>query len=311
VTLAAFLSVFPLLARVRGRRLRGAVDAPGADAEQTLVNAIQSVLPGLVTTDPANDTALQLSTFQESAPAVLSIGLPLAVWSGLGWLSSLRTSLVEAFDETRAEQPNWLIGKVRDLSALAVLGVVLMLSVTVSGVAGALAPRLLDLLHLDEQLSPLVRLVTPLLGVAANMVLFAAMFVLLARPRLPRSAIWSGALLGAVGFEVLKLASVYLLKSTSGQPAFQAFGIALILLVWINYFSRLVLYAAAWAYTASGTSAGERPVVAPAAVGAGVPQAWQRASSQPLKPAAAAGVGALGAAAACALVWRLLGRPRD
>ncbi len=29
------------------------------------------------------------------------------------------------------------------------------------------------------------------------------------------------------------------------------FGVALILLVWINYFSRLVMYAAAWAYTAT------------------------------------------------------------
>ena len=38
-------------------------------------------------------------------------------------------------------------------------------------------------------------------------------------------------------------------EETQGSPAFQAFGIALILLVWINYFSRVVLYAAAWAHT--------------------------------------------------------------
>ena len=31
------------------------------------------------------------------------------------------------------------------------------------------------------------------------------------------------------------------------SPAFQAFGIALILLVWIHYFARVLLYAAAWA----------------------------------------------------------------
>jgi membrane protein len=38
-------------------------------------------------------------------------------------------------------------------------------------------------------------------------------------------------------------------RAARGQPAFQAFGIALILVVWINYFSRVVLYAAAWAHT--------------------------------------------------------------
>ena len=43
--------------------------------------------------------------------------------------------------------------------------------------------------------------------------------------------------------------------TTKGQPAFQAFGIALILVVWINYFSRVVLYAAAWAHTSPAARA--------------------------------------------------------
>jgi membrane protein len=59
----------------------------------------------------------------------------------------------------------------------------------------------------------------------------------------------SGAVLGAVGFEILKQASTLLIKATEGQPAFQAFGIALILVVWINYTSRVTLYAASWTWT--------------------------------------------------------------
>ena len=39
-----------------------------------------------------------------------------------------------------------------------------------------------------------------------------------------------------------------MLGAAKGQPAFQVFGISLILLVWINYFSRVTLYAAAWAH---------------------------------------------------------------
>ena len=49
------------------------------------------------------------------------------------------------------------------------------------------------------------------------------------------------------------------LAATQGQPAFQAFGIALILLVWINYFSRVVMYAAAWAYTSRAARAQRVP----------------------------------------------------
>jgi uncharacterized BrkB/YihY/UPF0761 family membrane protein len=51
--------------------------------------------------------------------------------------------------------------------------------------------------------------------------------------------------------EVLKLGSTVLLATTRGRPAFQAFGIALIMLVWIKYFSRVVMLAAAWAHTSA------------------------------------------------------------
>ena len=79
---------------------------------------------------------------------------------------------------------------------------------------------------------------------------FYAIFGLLVQPKAPSKALWKGALLGGLGFEVLKSLSFLLLASTKDSPAFQAFGIALILVVWINYFSRIVIYAAAWAHTA-------------------------------------------------------------
>ena len=87
------------------------------------------------------------------------------------------------------------------------------------------------------------------LGLAANTLLFFAFFRLLAQPDIPSRSLWSGALLGAVLFEVLKQLSTFLLKATANSDAFQAFGIALILLVWINYFSRVVVLSAAWAHT--------------------------------------------------------------
>jgi membrane protein len=245
VTYAAFLSFFPLLAlafAVVGVISR--ILPPGADAQQTLVHALTSVFPGIV----GGDHGIPLSTFRSSAPAILSIGLPLALWSGLGWLSNLRTALLVLFEEPADHQPNWFAGQWRDLKALVVLGLTLMLSVAVSGVVSVMAGQLLDLVGLAE-LAWVVKVLVPLIGLAANVVLFYAMYVLLARPQLSRKALMSGAILGAVGFEILKQASVYLLHSTQSQPAFQAFGIALILLLWINYFSQLVLYTAAWART--------------------------------------------------------------
>ena len=252
VTYAAFLSFFPILAlgfALVGYAARWLPE--GADAETTLVKAIEGVFPGVVGDGP---NEISLKTFRAAAPAILSIGLPLAIWSGLGWLSSMRTALLEVFALPADDQPNWLFGKLRDFTALVALGGTLFLAVAVSGVVGALAGRILgvfDLADYDWVLASVV----PLIGVAANVVLFFALYRLLARPQLPARSLWTAAAIGAVGFEILKQLSAYLLKSTAQQPAFQAFGIALVLLVWINYFTQLVLYTAAWAQTSETSEA--------------------------------------------------------
>ena len=123
------------------------------------------------------------------------------------------------------------------------------MAVAFTGLVSGFSEDVLAWLGLGAELGWLVQLVTVALGLLANALLFFAMFRLLAAPDLPKRAMWSGALLGAVGFEILKQISGVLIRATQGNPAFQVFGLALILLVWINYFSRDVLYAAAWAWT--------------------------------------------------------------
>jgi membrane protein len=161
----------------------------------------------------------------------------------------MRDALLVVFERPPDEQPSFVKGKLRDLIALILLGVVLILSVTVSGVITSLAEPVLDFLGLEVGATPLLWVLAVALGLAANSVLFFAFFKLLGDPEEPMRSLWSGALLGAIGFELLKQLSRFLIASTTDQPAFKAFGIALILLVWINYFSRVVMYAAAWAHT--------------------------------------------------------------
>ena len=156
----------------------------------------------------------------------------------------------------RKEQPSFLIGKLRDLATLALIGLTLMVSVALSGAVTGFSGLILGLVRHRPRPrwlpTVLVNVVGHALAIAASTVLLLTMFKLLVvESHVPRGALVAGALLGAVGFEVLKLGANLLLKQTQGNPAFQAFGVALILLVWINYFSRLVMYAAAWAYTAT------------------------------------------------------------
>ena len=171
------------------------------------------------------------------------------LYSGLSWISALRDALNVVFETPQREQPSFVKGKLRDLLTLVVIGLVLVVAVAVAGFVSGFSADVLDWVGLGSQLGWLVKLLAVVLGLLANMVLFFAMFKLLAEPHVPTRSMWSGALLGAVGFEILKQISSLLFGATQGQPAFQAFGIALILVVWINYFSRLVLYAASWTYT--------------------------------------------------------------
>jgi membrane protein len=261
VTYFAFLSFFPILALAFF--VVGYIARVDAAAQDNLVTAIQQVLPGIVSNDPNATGTITIGSIEHAANTVGLIGLVGVVYAGLGWLSGMRTALEVVFEMPRSEYPNFFIGKLRDLVTLAVIGFTLVLSVGVTGAVVGYSDKLVDWFGMGPQLTWLVGLLGVAVGVAANVLLFYAIFRLLARPVTPRRALWQGALLGALGFEALKLASSYLLETTQRQPAFQAFGIALVLLVWINYFSRVVMYAAAWAHTSRPARAARDAVRTP------------------------------------------------
>jgi membrane protein len=300
VTYFGFLSVFPVLALAFF--VVGWVSKVFPDAQDTLVSAINQMFPGMIG-DGANQ--IQLSDIEDSAATVGLIGLAGLLYAGLGWLSALRDALVTVFVLPAREQPGFVMGKVRDLVTLVIIGTVLLVAVGFTGVVSGFSNDLLGWAGLSTELGWLVDILTIVLGLLANAVLFLAMFRLLAAPQLPWRAMWSGALLGAVGFEILKQVSGLLFKVTQGHPAFQVFGIALILLVWINYFSRIILYAASWAWThpmARDQRVDEPadPVQGPRLASADALSAANGHDSRARRGAFAAGA-ALGAAAATAI----------
>ena len=135
---------------------------------------------------------------------------------------------------------------------LAILGVVLIASVAVSGAVTGFAGQITEAVGLGGPVGGVfLWLLAIVFGVAASTVLFAVMYIFLAKPNVQRRAIWGGALLAAVGFEALKLLAVFILGSAGGS-AFAPLALAITLLVWINYFSRLAVYGAAWVCTSQG-----------------------------------------------------------
>ena len=248
VTYYAFLSFFPELALAFAAV--GFISAYMPHARTELVEGLQLLLPGMIGTGPGQ---LSLATLEAAAGPVAGIGSLAVLYSGLSWITSMRSALQSMFDTPKADQPGLVRAYARDFVMLVVIGVVLVVSVGLAGIVTAASWRIGDALGLGEGLTWLITGSSVALGIVANVVLCVAMFRLLGEPQFSDVAVRRGALLGALGFEALKQASTWLLASTSSQPAFQAFGIALILLVWIYYFSRVVMFAAAWVATSEQT----------------------------------------------------------
>jgi membrane protein len=316
VTFFGFLSFFPILALAFF--VVGYVSTVYPDLRREVVQALEDILPGVVGT---GEGQIPLSTFERYAGTVGLVGLAGVLYSGLGWLSGMRRALAVMFVKPLQDKPGFLVGKARDLLALGLIGVVLLVSISLSGAVSWFSGLILGWLGLDDSwLAPVVLwLVAHGLAIAATTVLFVSIFRFLSRPDVSGRALWQGAVVGALGFEVLKAAAGFLIAQTKGQPAFQAFGVALILVVWINYFSRLVMLSAAWAYTSPVAERvrelARRPLVdaadaeqvapAPAAVaaedpdGAPLPHLRGRRRDRPGLPALGAGV----AAGVAALTW--------
>lgn len=252
VTYFAFLSFFPVLALAFAAV--GVVADVFPAARDSLTTALVDAFPGIIAENCDSSGCIELSTFSQAAGAATVFGVLGLLYAGLNWLSGLRTSLAVVFETPPTERRNIVVGKAVDLVALVALGVALIVSVSLSGAVAALIPYLLGIFGLDDipGMSLLFGALGIALGVASSTLLFLIMFRLLAaEAEVSTGDRLRAALLSGVGFEVLKLLATTLVALALGNPAFATLGVSLVLLVWMNYFSRLALYGASWAAVAT------------------------------------------------------------
>ena len=256
-TYFGFLSFFPILALAFFVAARISDVYP--DATETVSEAITSVLPGIIADEPTSGK-ITIEQIQDAANVAGLVGLLGVLYAGLGWLSGLRGALLTAFGVPMSEKRNFIVGKAFDLVTLAVIGVVMVASVGISGTVRGFADDILEFIGLSGVLGRvLLNLVSILLGLAASTVLFYVIYRVLPKPDLPTRAVWRGALFAAIGFEALKALVLYVVGSVGGTP-FAPLALAVTIVVWINYISRLTVYGAAWAYTDLSAVATRRAV---------------------------------------------------
>jgi membrane protein len=264
VTYFGFLSFFPILALTFAGV--GVLSTYYGGVEGWVRAALDSTLPGLVGSRPGQ---IRLGSLAHTGAAVGLVGALGLLYSGLGWLSALRSALQAMFDVPAGRKRSFVVAKLVDVVALAGIGVTLVLSVAVTGVAAGFSRDILDWLGLSSNAWTRFALwvLTVGIGLTTSTMLFLLVFRLLGRPQLTTRALVGGALLAAIGFEVMKVLASFLIANASSSPAAAIVGVSLVLLVWINYFARVTLYGAAWA--ATGPSARSRvpaPVPVPTVV---------------------------------------------
>ncbi|TDE59896.1 YihY/virulence factor BrkB family protein [Nonomuraea mesophila] len=242
VTYFAFLSFFPLLA-LSYAVLGFAVTTSDATRD-ALQQAIAERLPGLA-------GQLDLEGIAQARETAGIIGLLGLLYAGLGALDALREALRE-MTMTTVPPLGFVAGKLRDLASLVIVGATMILSVLVAGFATTATDKVLHVLFGDSSVLVTLglRIAAVAASVAADWLLFLILLGWVAKSGLPFRQLARGALLGAIGFGVLKQAATLLLGQTLSNPVYGAFTVVVGLLVWINFSARLVLLVAAWTSTA-------------------------------------------------------------
>ena len=235
------------------------------------------------------------------------IGLATAAWAGLGWMSHLRGAVTEMWAGQHLDSPGFVRNKISDLIEMVLTFVVVMGTLGLT-VLGHEAPMRAVLRWLDipeySAFDWLFRLFSILISILVQWLLFTWMIGRLPRQKVSLINSIRAALLAAIGFEVFKqVASIYL-RVVLRSPAGATFGPVLGLMVFSYITAYLVLFATAWAATASGDPSPPKPV-APPPPAIIAPRVQMDEGLKPRQTLTAMVVGAVGALAFSRLTRRI------
>jgi membrane protein len=218
VTLSSFLSIFPLLlfaVAVLGYFAAGSPDLAGSVVDKL----------GL-TGDAARAVVDTIHTAERSRRTASIVGVVGLLWSGLGLVAALQYAINTSWQVTGR-------GWKDKLKGLAWLGGASLLFMGSFAVGAALN-------FLPGWLSPLNILV----GLGLDLALWLWTMKALSNRDVGWKALLPGAVVGAVGFEALKLVgSVYVPRLVASSSAlYGSLGVVFAILAWLLFFGRLIVY---------------------------------------------------------------------
>lgn len=240
MTFTSFVALFPLLS------LAAAVAAAtlSKDRQNELQDKIAEQVPGI-------SDQLNIQGLIDNAGTVGLIAGALLLFTGIGWVDATRGCL-RAVWELPDEEENPLLHRAKDGGVLVGLGGALLVTVAISTVASALVGWIVRQLGLDGGFGSVLLYVAAFaVAVLADFLLLLYVLTLLPGVQPARRRLVVAALIGAIGFELLKLLLSGYMQGVAAKSMYGAFGVPVALLLWINFTSKLVLFCAAWTATGS------------------------------------------------------------
>ena len=239
MTFTSFLALFPMLA------LGAAVGA--ATLTQDRMRRLEEWLADQV---PGISDEINIQNFVDNAGAIGSVAALLLLFTGMGWVRALRECLREVW-RLAEEEIGLVAGKVKDFAMLVGLGAVGLLSIAGSAFTVSAVDWTVDRLDIESGVVTWLLRITPVLAaVAVDVLLLAYVLTRVPGVRPERRSVLEAALLGAVGFELLKLLLGGYLSGVASKSMYGAFGIPIALLIWISLMAKLTLFCTAWTATA-------------------------------------------------------------
>ncbi|MGV9243187.1 YihY/virulence factor BrkB family protein [Streptomyces sp. NPDC003710] len=243
MTFVSFVALFPLLT------VAAAIGAAtlSVDQQNKLQSQVADQFPGI-------SGQLDIHGLVQNAGTVGVIAGATLFFVGIGWVGQMRDCLRAVWElPDRGENP--VLAKVKDGVVLVGLGGAVLVTIAISTVANALVDWVAGELGLGPGGwgSVLLRIAAFAVAVLADFLLLLYVLTLLPGVEPPRHRLLTAALIGAVGFELLKLLLSGYIQGVASKSMYGAFGVPVALLLWINFTSKLVLFCAAW--TATGSSA--------------------------------------------------------
>ncbi|MFD0269882.1 YihY/virulence factor BrkB family protein [Streptomyces sp. NPDC127106] len=248
ITFISFIALFPLLA------VAAAVGAALLSQEQ--LDQLQKTLAEQV---PGISDQLNIGGLVDNAATIGLVAGALLLLTGIGWVGSMRECLRAVWEKDEKDEENVFVRKGKDTLVLFGLGAVGLASAAASIVGGSAVGRFGDWLGIPQQGAGGVVLRTAafLVGVVAAFLMLLYLLTLLPGVEPPRRSLVQAALLGAVGFELLKLLISGYMRSVATKSMYGAFGVPIALLLWINLTAKLLLFCAAWTATRPRPAAGD------------------------------------------------------